>query len=510
MENHPSPGKHEIDGQEACDSEDISERVELSEAAFACKNLGFVESFSAASQKELKAWLVEMNENHLKELQRRNEKLKKELQRLQKERFDEYYIRASELVGMPQRSLTIKMKKNKGKVRVSAFARTPLGVVEWVGFNQQQRRFAEDRQPYFSNLGFLLKVNEPPSLVQGNESFIYCEKNLQTRTEELLFITVNQLCKDPESETFLVNSAKERCGIKFQCSPDGVTVLWHRDPVSKEAKPVRATNCWENKPEWIFERGSNVPQRYNEEVAAGKPSYMSHLVEQVVGNMCAMGVNTACINTGVHMIGMKLTDFGIVMISPAVSCQASGYDSAWHFIDFMLNSPEASKGCTKIPILPVSIKVKENGLGFISNRQRRNEGTSCASELAGIEPTPPAPEEQGMHAFLPTRSRGSIKVKAECKPPQEGSKGPGGASGKGQGSTKGKENKPTQTRSVGSGGEGASLSRGLSERPSALNVTDSLQTKPPSKRRAGAASSMESPAAGNGVGGVERRHHQVL
>ncbi len=30
-------------------------------------------------------------------------------------------------------------------------------------------------------------------------------------------------------------------------------------------------------------------------------------------------------------------------------------------------------------------------LSFISNRQRRKEGTFCASELAGIEPTPPAP-----------------------------------------------------------------------------------------------------------------------
>jgi hypothetical protein len=43
------------------------------------------------------------------------------------------------------------------------------------------------------------------------------------------------------------------------------------------------------------------------------------------------------------------------------------------------------------------------GLSFISNRQRRKEGTFCASELAGIEviiePTQPAPEEQGMLAF---------------------------------------------------------------------------------------------------------------
>jgi hypothetical protein len=41
----------------------------------------------------------------------------------------------------------------------------------------------------------------------------------------------------------------------------------------------------------------------------------------------------------------------------------------------------------------------KKGLSIISNRQRRKEGTFCASELAGIEPTPPAPEEQGMCAF---------------------------------------------------------------------------------------------------------------
>jgi hypothetical protein len=41
----------------------------------------------------------------------------------------------------------------------------------------------------------------------------------------------------------------------------------------------------------------------------------------------------------------------------------------------------------------------KKGLSFISNRQRRKEGTFCASELAGIEPTPSAPEEQGTPAL---------------------------------------------------------------------------------------------------------------
>jgi hypothetical protein len=38
---------------------------------------------------------------------------------------------------------------------------------------------------------------------------------------------------------------------------------------------------------------------------------------------------------------------------------------------------------------------KKKGLSFISNRQRRKEGTFYASELAGIEPTPPAPKGAG-------------------------------------------------------------------------------------------------------------------
>jgi hypothetical protein len=39
------------------------------------------------------------------------------------------------------------------------------------------------------------------------------------------------------------------------------------------------------------------------------------------------------------------------------------------------------------------------GLSFISNRQRRKEGTFCASELTGIELKTPALEEQGMTTF---------------------------------------------------------------------------------------------------------------
>jgi hypothetical protein len=49
-------------------------------------------------------------------------------------------------------------------------------------------------------------------------------------------------------------------------------------------------------------------------------------------------------------------------------------------------------------LLNIYLKLKK-GLAFHSNRQQGKEGTFCASELAGIELTPPAPEEQGMPAF---------------------------------------------------------------------------------------------------------------
>ena len=48
----------------------------------------------------------------------------------------------------------------------------------------------------------------------------------------------------------------------------------------------------------------------------------------------------------------------------------------------------------------------KKGLSFISNRQRLKEGTFSASELAGSNPSRPAPEEQGMPA-LTSRLRGA-------------------------------------------------------------------------------------------------------
>jgi hypothetical protein len=45
-----------------------------------------------------------------------------------------------------------------------------------------------------------------------------------------------------------------------------------------------------------------------------------------------------------------------------------------------------------------SISMFSKGLSFITNRQRRNEGTFCASELRGSNPRRPPPREQGMSA----------------------------------------------------------------------------------------------------------------
>jgi hypothetical protein len=49
----------------------------------------------------------------------------------------------------------------------------------------------------------------------------------------------------------------------------------------------------------------------------------------------------------------------------------------------------------------------QKGLSFISNRQRRKEGTFCASELAGIDPTPDRPKRAG-YARLDLSATGGI------------------------------------------------------------------------------------------------------
>jgi hypothetical protein len=57
-------------------------------------------------------------------------------------------------------------------------------------------------------------------------------------------------------------------------------------------------------------------------------------------------------------------------------------------------SSSGNKLITNLTMSPV-----KKGLSFISNRQRQNEGTFCASGLAGIEPTPPAPEGRACAPF---------------------------------------------------------------------------------------------------------------
>jgi hypothetical protein len=49
----------------------------------------------------------------------------------------------------------------------------------------------------------------------------------------------------------------------------------------------------------------------------------------------------------------------------------------------------------------------KKGLSFISNRQRRKEGTFCAVELAGIEPTPAHSRRAG-YACLSLSATGGI------------------------------------------------------------------------------------------------------
>ena len=77
-----------------------------------------------------------------------------------------------------------------------------------------------------------------------------------------------------------------------------------------------------------------------------------------------------------------------------------------------LYSRPPSKPTVSLNSIPV---VK--GLGFISNRQRRKEGTFYASELAGIEPTPPAQDSAWRSRVctpLPTRVGGVIHQDSTC------------------------------------------------------------------------------------------------
>jgi hypothetical protein len=460
MEKHLLSVEHEADRQKECEtkfaSSDSQEGFDSNEELLAATpgpifrllaRLNENKRLSEVSKQKLKTCLHEIDQEHkIREIhQRYHERVLSELKKaheseiflLKQEYFDKKFVRASDLVGTPQPIVTNKMEKNEGTVSVTA--RIPTGVEEWADFNQQQRSFGEERQKsqYFENLGFIPRVNLPPSIMVGDDCVLHSKRSLQSLTDEWLFIVENHLTRAPESEFFLVSSSKERCGINFPSSPDGVTVLWQRGTASEKAKPVRVTNCWQNTPEWIFDKGSNIPLRYKQEMDAGQTGPIFHLVTQVVGNMLAMGAKTACINTGVHMVGMKLMEDGVVMITPAVSGDATGLDSTWHFIDFILHSPEAWKGFTKIPNLPI-----------------------------------PSTE---------------IKARPDIKSAGS-SKGSAGAS-KGQGAAKEKGNQPTQARNDGPGGKGASLSRGLFERPSALNAIDSLRTKPPPKKIAGTASS---------------------
>jgi hypothetical protein len=211
-----------------------------------------------------------------------------------------------------------------------------------------------------------------------------------------------------------------------------------RGIAGQESKPVKTTLCWENKPERILNKGKNLPKRYKEEMENGKTGPVFHLVTQVVGNMYSMKTKTACINTGVHMIGLHLMDDGVVRITPAVSREATGLESTWHLIDFMLHLQDSKDDeSTEIPDLPAAST--------------------------------------------------KINAKTDSKP-DVGSSGAPGAN-KGQGAAKGKENKSTQARSDRPSDKGASLSRGLSERPSALNTLDSLQAKPPPNKLVTTASS---------------------
>jgi hypothetical protein len=74
----------------------------------------------------------------------------------------------------------------------------------------------------------------------------------------------------------------------------------------------------------------------------------------------------------------------------SAAAQGSGFHEAEDERDKFSVTSGDIPGC-----LPGFLCYIKKGLSFISNSQRRNEGTFSASELAGIEPTPPAPKGTG-------------------------------------------------------------------------------------------------------------------
>jgi hypothetical protein len=72
---------------------------------------------------------------------------------------------------------------------------------------------------------------------------------------------------------------------------------------------------------------------------------------------------------------------------------------------FLRNCGQA-KTRSVIPALAYVHALDLKGLSFISHRRRRKEDTFCALQLEGIEPTPPAPEEQS----IPTTLSGAYPI----------------------------------------------------------------------------------------------------
>jgi hypothetical protein len=82
-----------------------------------------------------------------------------------------------------------------------------------------------------------------------------------------------------------------------------------------------------------------------------------------------------------HYIGDSGADFD-------VASAISDSDTVW-----IVRPQPVLKTLSPFFVAPLGATKKRQS--FLSNRQRRKDGTFCASELAGIEPTPPAPKGAG-------------------------------------------------------------------------------------------------------------------
>jgi hypothetical protein len=354
------------------------------------------------------------------------DELKVERDELKVERdklFNEKYVDALQLVNSPQPPVRYQMKRNGGTN--SATAMMPEKVAVWPHFFEGQTMYSQSRQSHFKKQGLIRRprtsacstLEEEKEEEEEEEEapvLVRAEANLQNLSENIIYPTLNRLTRMKDDNTRIWTSSKTMCDVNFSGTPDGVTVIWHKDQTTGKWTSGQPITSWENKPEIVLQvvTDSDIVGLYNSDKETNGRWF--RVITQIAGNMVHMRAKTAVLSTGIHVNCFLLKPDGMLWISPKIPSNRAGVGSVWNTLDYLLNLPEARDG--KLPHLkPVEITVK------------------AASQDV-------------------------------LKPAAGGDSGPGSKPAP----AKGKENRSNQTNGTqpeASGGTSIGLSRGLSERP---------------------------------------------